>query len=314
MLKTLTFKYNASFRLSISKTKYETKIIGSTPDNSSWLETEVFVSLKHLSIFWRSLDFPLIICEIELDLSWSKDCIISEISRAPERDANLDATSPVPTVAATEINSATFKINNAKLYVPVVKLSVNNNIKYLENIKQGFKRTVSWNKCKSEIIAKPRDNNLDYMIDPTFRIINELFVLSFKNAGENPTKNSFDKCYMPLVEIKDFNGLINNKPFFDQPVKNKLEAYETLVKMTRNNDYAIENLLYYLYNQNYDRLIGIDLSRQKIRLFLNKLISQKNEKKMRLRQCFFLAKKQQKTENYFKFFIEFIKRNRKYGT
>ena len=162
-------------------------------------------------------------------------------------------------MAATEINSATFKINNAKLYVPVVRLPVNNNTKYLEDIKQGFKRTVSWNKCKSEIKAKSRDNNLDYMIDPTFRIINELFVLSFKNAGENPTKNSFDKCYMPLVEIKDFNGLINNKPFFDQPVKNKLEAYETLVKMTRNNDYAIENLLYYLYNQNYDRLIGIDL-------------------------------------------------------
>ena len=202
---------------------------------------------------------PLIICETELNLSWSKDCITSEISRTPQRDANLDATSPVPTVAATEINSATFKINNAKLYVPVVRLPVNNNTKYLENIKQGFKRTVSWNKCKSEIKAKSRDNNLDYMIDPTFRIINELFVLSFKNAGENPTKNYFDKCYMPLVEIKDFNGLINNKPFFDQPVKNKLEAYETLVKMTRNNDYAIENLLYYLYNQNYDRLIGIDL-------------------------------------------------------
>ena len=46
---------------------------------------------------------------------------------------------------------ATFQINNAKLYVPVVPLSINDNIKFLENIKQGFKRTTSWNKCRSEI-------------------------------------------------------------------------------------------------------------------------------------------------------------------
>ena len=57
------------------------------------------------------------------------------------------------------------------------------------------------------------------MIDPIFRNINRLFVLSFKNGGNNPARNSFDKCYMPLLKIKDCNALIDNKPVFDQPIK-----------------------------------------------------------------------------------------------
>ena len=50
------------------------------------------------------------------------------------------------------------------------------------------------------------------MIDPTFRNINRLFVLSFKNGDDDPTSNSFDEYYMLLVEIKDFNALIDSKP------------------------------------------------------------------------------------------------------
>ena len=69
-------------------------------------------------------------------------------------------------------------------------------------------------------------NNSDYLIDLTFRNINRLLVLSFKNGDADPTRNYFDEYYMPLVEIKDFNELIDNRPFFDQPIKNKQEAYE----------------------------------------------------------------------------------------
>ena len=67
---------------------------------------------------------------------------------------------------------------------------------------------------------------------------------------------------MTLVEIKDFNVLIDNKPFFDQPVKNKQEAYEKLIEMSRNDDYTTGHLLDYLYHQKYYKRIGIDLSRQ----------------------------------------------------
>ena len=65
---------------------------------------------------------------------------------------------------------------------------------------------------------------------------------------------------MSLIEIKDFNALINNKSFFDQPVKNKQEAYEKLIEMSRNDNYTTNNLLDFSYHQNYYRLTGIDLS------------------------------------------------------
>ena len=81
------------------------------------------------------------------------------------------------TAAAIETNNATFQINNAKLYVRVVNLSLNDNIPLLKNIKKGFKLTVSWRKYRSKIKKQTKDNNLDYMIDPVFRNINRLFVL-----------------------------------------------------------------------------------------------------------------------------------------
>ena len=111
------------------------------------------------------------------------------------------------------ITGATFQINNAELYVPVVTFPINDNIKFLENIKQGYKRTISWNKYRSEITTQPKNNNLDYLIDPTFRSINRLFVLSFKNGNNDPTRDSFNKYCMALVEIKDFNALIDRKSF-----------------------------------------------------------------------------------------------------
>ena len=67
---------------------------------------------------------------------------------------------------------------------------------------------------------------------------------------------------MPLVEIKDFNALIDNKPFFEQPVKNKQEAYGKPIEMSKNYVYTTGNLLDYLYHQKCYKLIGIDLSRQ----------------------------------------------------
>ena len=160
----------------------------------------------------------------------------------------------------TQITSATFQINNAKLYVPAVTLSINDNIKFLENIKQGLERKIYWNKYRSGITTRPKNNNLDDSIDRAFRNINRLFVLSFKNSNNNPKRSSFDKDYMPLEEIKAFNALlIDNKPSFDQPIKNKQEVY---VEMSRNDLYTTGNLLDYLYHEKYNKVIGIDLSRQ----------------------------------------------------
>ena len=70
-----------------------------------------------------------------------------------------------------------------------------------------------------------------------------MFVLSFKNGNVDPSRDSFDKYYMPLVEIKDSNALIDSQPLFDQPVKNKREAHEKLLEMSKTNDTATKNLL-----------------------------------------------------------------------
>ena len=69
---------------------------------------------------------------------------------------------------------------------------------------------------------------------------------------------------MPILEIKDFNVLIDNKSLFDQAVKNKQEVYKKFVEMSRNLYYTRGNLLHYFYHQNYYKLIGINLSRNTI--------------------------------------------------
>ena len=83
-------------------------------------------------------------------------------------------------------------------------MSINDNIKFLENIKQGFKRTISWSKYRSKTTIQPKNNILDYLIDPKFKNINRLFSLSFKNGDDDPTRNSFDRYYIQLVGKKRF--------------------------------------------------------------------------------------------------------------
>ena len=155
-----------------------------------------------------------------------------------------------------------FQITDTKLYVPVVTLSKENDIKLLEQLKSGFKRTIKWNKYRSQMTVQPQNNNLDYVIDSTFTNVNRLFALLFTtdNAGDN--RDSFSHYYLPNVEIKDFNVLIDGKSFFDLPVKNEEEAYEKIIEMSRNNDYTTGNLLDFAYFKENCRLIGIDLSKQ----------------------------------------------------
>ena len=112
-----------------------------------------------------------------------------------------------------------------------------------------------------------KNNNLNYLIDPTFTNVNRLFVLSFKNEygnddGNESVRTSFKKYYVPKVGIKDFNVLIDRKPFFEIPVKNKEEAYEAIIEMSKNNDYTTGNLLDYEYFSKHCKLSAIDLSKQ----------------------------------------------------
>ena len=97
------------------------------------------------------------------------------------------------------------------------------------------------------------------MIDPRFTNVNRLFVLSFENEDD---KISFSEYYVPKIGIKDFNVLIDGKPFLQIPIKNKEEAYEQIIKMSKNNDYKTVYLLHYEYFSKHYRLNAIDLSKQ----------------------------------------------------
>ena len=115
--------------------KYKASIIGNTEDNGRKNGVKIAVPLKYLSNFWRSLEMPLINCKVELSLKWIENCVLT--SAAIGANAN-----------ATDADSATFKITDAKLYVPVVTLSTEDNLKLVKQLNEGFKRSVYWDRYK----------------------------------------------------------------------------------------------------------------------------------------------------------------------
>ena len=139
-----------------------------------------------------------------------------------------------------------------------------------------------------------KNKNLNYLIDPAFTKVNRLFILSFENETD---KTSFEMYYVPKIEMKDFNVLIDQKPFFGIPVKNKAEAYEQIIEMSKNNDYTTGNLLDYEYFSDHYKLIAIDLSKQ-IELE-NPDLKQKINFVGRLATVFFITEKKKKLLSIF---------------
>ena len=199
---------------------------------------------------------PLINCEVSLTLTWSENCVLNDITTQATRAAQRD--NPARPAIKSPTN-ATFKLTGTKLYVPVVTLLTEDDKNILVRLKSGFKRTIKWNKYRSEMTNQTKTNHLNYLIDPTFTKVNRLFALSFENEED---RTSFWKYYVPKVEIKDFNVLTDGKSFFDAQVKNKEEAYEKIMTISKNNDYTTGNLLDYEYFSKHYKLIAIDLSKQ----------------------------------------------------
>ena len=119
------------------------------------------VPLKYLSNFWWTLEMSLINCEINLILTWFKNCVI------------------VSTNVANQ--NATFEITDTKLYVSVVTLSTQNNSKLRQQLKSGFKRVINWNKYLSKPELLRRNPNLNHLVEPNFQGVHRLFVLAFEN-------------------------------------------------------------------------------------------------------------------------------------
>ena len=110
--------------------------------------------------------------------------------------------------------------------------------------------------------VQSNNNNLNYLIDPTFTNVNRLFVLSFTRDNAGDDRDSFPHYYLPNAEIKDFNVLIDGKSSFDLQVKNEEESYEKIMDMSINYYYTTGNLLDFPYFKENDKLIATDLSKQ----------------------------------------------------
>ena len=120
--------------------------------------------LKYLSNFQRTLEMPLINCEIEILLTWSANCII----------------------IYTNVNNQilTFTLTETNLYIPVVTLSTRDNAKLLPQLKSGFKRKIDWNKYLAKPKLLPQNANLNHLIQPSFEGVHRLFILAFENDDQ----------------------------------------------------------------------------------------------------------------------------------
>ena len=149
--------------------KYKTSLLGKATDadgnDRSLKNTKIVVPLKYLSNFFRSLEMPLINFKVHLQLNWNNNCVMYSANTCAGGDnANNRET--------------TFKITSAKLYVPIVTLSTENNVNLRKRLNEGFKRSVYWNEYKSKIEIKEADtNNLKrFPLDASF---NRLFCSYF---------------------------------------------------------------------------------------------------------------------------------------
>ena len=142
-------------------------------------------------------------------------------------------------------------------------LSTQENTKFLQQLKSGFKRVTSWNKYLSKPELLAQNPNLNHLAEPSFQGVNRLFVLAFENDDDRTSDNEY---YIPTVEIKDYIIMINGENFFNQPIKNNKVRYENIRKIAtgQGDDYTTGCLLDYSYFADTYKMIAVDLSKQQV--------------------------------------------------
>ena len=163
--------------------------------------------------------------------------------------------------------NSTFTITDAKLYVPVVTLSIEDNTKLTKLLSKGFKRSVYWNKYK--VIPNKIYNQNNYireLLDSSYQGVKRLFILAYDNTGDNPvTANSHRRYFLPRIKIENYNIEIDGRNFYDQPINDSIKQYDEIRKIStgQGDDYTTGCLLDFAYFEKNYRLIAVDLSKQK---------------------------------------------------
>ena len=169
-----------------SSYKYKSSLITSRNN------VKIAVPLKYFSNFWRLLEMSLINCRVELSLSWNEKCVLASLA-----------------------GNSTFTITDAKLYVPVVTLSVEDNAKLTKLLSERFKRSVYWNKYK--VIPNKIYNADDYireLLDASYQGVKRLFVLAYGNASDNlVTADSHRRYFLARIKIENYNIEIDGRNF-----------------------------------------------------------------------------------------------------
>ena len=151
---------------------------------------------------------PLINCKIEFSLGWYKECILSNAGTA-----------------------ATFKITDAKLYVPIVTLKTEDNAKLSKLLSEGFKRPIYWNKYKV-IFKNYNDEYIRERIDASFQGVNKLFVLPYANGDNVTDENSYRKYFLPRIKIENYNIETDGRNFYDQPINDFIKQDDEIRKIS----------------------------------------------------------------------------------
>ena len=226
--------------------KYKTSLLGNpvVANNIARRSVKVVVALKYLSNFFRTLEMPLINCEIKLNLTWKKECVLS-----------------------TGNGNAVLIINNTKLHVPVVTLSKEDNKDFIEQKDKKFQRSICWNEYKTKEINEYADTNVFKYINlyPSFQGVNRLFVMAYNRANGQPTRNGQRKYYLPRIDLEKYNVIIDGRNFYDNPIESDIEKYRELKKVMigKGEDNTTGSLFDFNYFNKHYKLVAVDLSKQK---------------------------------------------------
>ena len=187
----------------------------------------------------------LINCKIKLNLTWKKEWVLSN-----------------------QTGNAVFIINDTKLYVPVVTLSKEDNKDFIEQQNKGFQRSIYWNEYKTkEQTEDGNANSVKYInLNPYFHDVNRLFVMAYSRENDDqPTRNGQTKYYLPRIDLKKYNVIIDERNFYDYPIESDIEKYRELKKVMigKGEDYTTGSLLDYNYFKEHYKLVAVDLSKQK---------------------------------------------------
>ena len=182
--------------------------------------------------------------KVELSLSWNPNCILTSLDRAP-----------------------TFTMTDAKLYGKTVTLSMEENASLSKLLREGFKRSIYWNKYK--VIPSKTYNEDQYiraLLDTSFQGVKRLFVFAYSNDnGDRVTVDSYKKYLLPAIKIESYNIEIDERNFYGQPINDLRKQYDQVKKVStgQGDDYTTGCLLDFAYFEKKYRLIAADLSKQK---------------------------------------------------